>query len=149
MVATSASYGGTVARLTLGLVMLPHGAAHALGWFGGAGWSATMDTFTNKLHIPGPLAAIAILWELIGSLALIVGAFSRLAALGILALMVGAIALVHLPNGFFMNWFGQKTGEGFEYHILAIGLALVVIVVGGGRGSIDYSLWNRLRSAKR
>ncbi|MCL2723130.1 MAG: DoxX family protein [Polyangiaceae bacterium] len=143
VVSTSASFAGTVARLTLGIVMFPHGAQHVLGWFGGQGWSAAMDMFTNKLHIPAPLAAIAVLVEFFGSIALIIGAFSRIAALGILGLMVGAIVTVHLPNGFFMNWFGQKAGEGFEYHLLAIGLALVTVVVGGGRGSIDYNLWNR------
>lgn len=140
MVATEASLAGTVARLTLGVVMFPHAAQKVFGWFGGYGLSGTYDFFTSKMHIPGPLAALAIVVEFLSSVALIVGAFTRLAAVGILCIMCGAIVMVHAKFGFFMNWYGTQQGEGFEYHLLAIGLCLVVFLVGGGRGSIDQSL---------
>ncbi len=126
-------------RLALGGVMLPHGLQKTLGLFGGQGFSGTMAYFTGQ----GMLAALAflvILAESAGSLGLIVGLLTRIAALGIGCVMVGAILTVHLPNGFFMNWFGNQKGEGFEYHLLAIGIALALLVGGGGRASIDRSL---------
>jgi putative oxidoreductase len=62
-------------------------------------------------------------------------------AFGIALVMLGAIFMVHLPNGFFMNWFGNQKGEGFEYHLLAIGLALVIMINGSGRYSVDRLLY--------
>lgn len=126
-----------VARLALGLVMFPHGAQKALGWFGGYGFSGTMGFFTGTMHIPALFAFLAILAEFAGSIALIAGLFSRVAALGIAVNMAVAIVTTHAANGFFMNWFGNQKGEGIEYHILAIGLALVVLVAGGGKASLD------------
>jgi putative oxidoreductase len=81
--------------------------------------------------------------ELLGSLALVVGLFGRLAAAAIFLVMLGAVVLVHLDNGFFMNWTGTKPGEGFEYHVLAMGLALVVCMKGSGALSIDRRLTRR------
>ena len=126
-----------VARLTLGLVMFPHGAQKALGWFGGYGYSGTMGFFTGTLHIPTVFAFLAIAAEFAGSLALIAGLFSRVAALGIAAVMAVAIFTAHLGNGFFMNWTGNQKGEGFEYHLLVLGLTLIVMIYGGGKASLD------------
>jgi len=126
-----------IARLTLGLVMFPHGAQKALGSFGGYGFSATMNFFTGQLHIPALFAFLAIAAEFAGSIALITGFFSRVSAFGIAIVMLVATLTVHGSNGFFMNWAGNQKGEGFEYHLLAIGLALVVIISGGGKWSID------------
>jgi len=53
---------------------------------------------------------------------------------------VVAILTVHMSNGFFMNWFGKQAGEGFEYHLLAIGLAVAVMIGGSGAASIDRAL---------
>jgi putative oxidoreductase len=117
--------------------MFPHGAQKVLGWFGGQGLSATMDAFTQQMHIPAPLAVLAIAAEFLGSIGLIVGCLSRVAALGIATNMVVAILTVHKANGFFMNWYGNQKGEGFEYHLLAIGLALIVIIYGAGVASLD------------
>ncbi|HXE58315.1 MAG TPA: DoxX family protein, partial [Gemmatimonadales bacterium] len=94
-----------VARLTLGLVMFPHGAQHALGWFGGHGFAGTLGWMAGTLGFPAPLAALAIVTELLAPLALVVGLGGRLAAMGIAGLMIGA-AGTHRANGFFMNWFG-------------------------------------------
>ena len=134
---TNSSFAPLLARLTLGLVMFPHGAQKALGWFGGYGFSGTMNFFTQQMHIPAPLAFLAIAAEFAGSLGLILGCLGRVAAFGIATNMVVAILTVHATNGFFMNWFGSQKGEGFEYHLLAIGLALIVIVHGAGKLSLD------------
>jgi putative oxidoreductase len=125
-----------VARLALGIVFLPHGLQKTLGLFGGAGFSGTMGFFTQQ-GLPSIIAFLVIIAESFGALGLIIGFLSRLAAFGIGLNMLGAILMVHLPNGFFMNWFGTQKGEGFEYHILAIGLALVVLIGGGGKWSVD------------
>ena len=58
--------------------------------------------------------------------------------------MVGAVLMVHLPHGFFMNWFGQQAGEGYEYHLLVIGMCLALIVTGAGRWSLDKEIGDRL-----
>lgn len=143
LVSTHARMPGTIARLVLGLVMFPHGAQKMFGWFGGYGFSGTFGFFTTKVGLPGVVAAAVIILELTCAVLLILGALSRLAALGTGAIMVGAIVTTHLPNGFFMNWTGTKAGEGFEYHLLAIGLALVVLVAGGGKASVDRAFMKR------
>jgi putative oxidoreductase len=119
-----------IARLMLGIVMFPHGAQKMLGWFGGYG-------FTGTMHIPAAFAFVAILAEFAGLLGLIAGLFSRVAALGVASVMTVAILTSHAANGFFMNWYGNQKGEGFEYHLLAIGLALIVLIHGGGKASLD------------
>lgn len=134
---TNNSAAPLLARLALGLVMFPHGAQKVLGWFGGYGFKGTMGFFTGTLHIPAIFAVLAIVAEFAGSLGLITGFLSRLSAFGIAATMAVAIFMGHADNGFFMNWNGNQKGEGFEYHLLAIGLALVVLVQGAGKASID------------
>ena len=128
--------GLLVARLALGIVILPHGLQKTLGLFGGPGFSKMMVGFVG-MEIPSIIAFLVIMAESLGALGLIIGFMSRLAAFGIGLNMLGAIFMVHLPNGFFMNWFGTKQGEGFEYHILAIGLCLVVLIGGAGKWSVD------------
>ena len=143
LLGTSNDIAPFVARVTLGLVMFPHGAQKALGLFGGNGFSGTMGFFTG-MGMPAFAAVLIILGEFLGSLGLIFGAVSRFAAFGIACIMTGAIFMVHLPNGFFMNWFGNQKGEGFEYHLLALGLALIVMIKGSGRWSIDKALESKL-----
>jgi putative oxidoreductase len=126
----------TIIRLLLGIVFFAHGAQKMLGWFGGYGFSGTLSAFSTS-GMPGPLALFVILTEFFGSVALICGAFARVASGAIALLMVGAIVMVHAHFGFYMNWFGQQKGEGFEYHLLAIGLAVAVLVRGAGSFSID------------
>lgn len=137
---TNDSGAALLARLTLGIVMFPHGAQKTLGWFGGYGFHGTMGFFTGTMHIPAFFAFLAIMAEFLGSIALILGFLSRLGALAIGVNMVVAIALVHHVNGWFMNWSGTQKGEGFEYHLLAIGLALIVLIYGAGKASIDRAL---------
>jgi putative oxidoreductase len=145
---TNNSSAPLVARLTLGIVMFPHGAQKMLGWFGGYGFNGTMNSFTGTMHIPAALAFLAILAEFAGSLGLIIGLLSRAAAFGIATNMVVAIATVHGANGFFMNWFGNQKGEGFEYHLLAIGLALIVLFHGAGKASLDAMIQRKLTAGK-
>ena len=140
---TNGNVAPLIARVTLGVVMFPHGAQKALGWFGGHGFSPTMNSFTTHMHIPALFAFLAIAAEFAGSLGLVTGFLSRLSAFGIAVNMLVAIAMAHASNGFFMNWMGNQKGEGFEYHLLAIGLALIVIIFGGGKASIDRLLSGR------
>ena len=134
---TQNDLAGVIMRLTLGCVMLPHGLQKVFGLFGGAGLQATMNAFTTKMGLPVPVAVLVILAESAGALGLIFGFFTRLCALGIALVMGGAIFFVHWQHGFFMNWFGRQSGEGFEYHLLAIGLALALVIHGGGKWSLD------------
>lgn len=124
-------------RLVLALVTGAHGLQKAFGWFGGFGFEGTMGFFTQTLHVPAPLALLVILGETVGVLGLIVGAGTRITALGITASMLGAIAMVHAPYGFFMNWGGNQGGEGFELHLLALALSLPLLVRGGGSYAFD------------
>lgn len=134
---TSGDWTTALVRLTLGVVMLPHAAQKAFGWFGGYGLEGTYGYFTGALGMPGPVAAIGLAAEILGALGLVFGLLGRGAALGIFAVMAGATVMVHLPVGFFMNWSGAQAGEGYEYHLLAMAMAVVVMVRGSGPASLD------------
>jgi putative oxidoreductase len=136
LLATSNSLPLALLRVTLGVVMFPHGAQKMLGWFGGQGFAATMGGFEHQ-GIPVVFACLAILAEFLGGLGLIFGLLSRIAAFGILCNMVVAVLRVHAANGLFMNWTGTNKGEGFEYHLLAIAMAIVVMAAGAGSWSLD------------
>jgi putative oxidoreductase len=140
--ATELSWSPTVARVALGLVMLPHGLQKTVGAFGGHGFTGTMGFFTGSMGLPWLVALAVILAESVGALALVVGVGSRWAAAGIAAVMLGALA-THTEHGFFMNWYGAQAGEGFEYHLLALALAAIVLISGGGKASVDRWLSER------
>ncbi|HYA62015.1 MAG TPA: DoxX family protein, partial [Candidatus Sulfotelmatobacter sp.] len=123
-------------------VFFAHGAQKLLGWFGGFGFSGTVGAFT-KMGMPVALVFFVIFVEFFGGLSMLFGLLSRLAGLGITALMIGAILTIHIHNGFFMNWIGRQKGEGFEFHLLAIALAVLILVHGAGALSLD-----RLLSSK-
>ena len=126
-------------RLTLGAVMFPHGAQKVLGWFGGGGFKVTLEGMTG-MGVPAAIVVMVMIAEFLGSLGLIFGFLTRLSALGVISVMLGAIFTVHQQYGFFMNWMGKQAGEGFEYHLLAIGIAVALLVRGGGAFSIDRAL---------
>ena len=126
-------------RVALGAVFFPHGAQKVLGWFGGYGFTGTMGFMTGTLHIPAPLAFLAIAAEFAGALGLIVGLGTRVAALGIASVMAVAITM-HAQYGFFMNWYGAQKGEGIEYHLLALAIALALVLRGGGKWSADAAI---------
>lgn len=141
---TDDSWAGAILRLTLGLVMLPHGAQKLLGMFGGVGFDGTMGYFTQKMGLPWIIGFLVIMGEFFGSLGLLAGLLTRFTAASFIVSMLGAIVTVHLPVGFFMNWSGQQQGEGYEYHLLVIGLAAALLVTGAGRGSVDKLIAERL-----
>jgi putative oxidoreductase len=137
LINTPNEYSLTVARIALGLVFFAYGAQKMLGWFGGSGFSKTIDEIT-KSGMPVVVALFAIFVEFFGSLSILFGLLSRVAALAIIVEMIGAVLTVHIHNGFFMNWMGDQKGEGIEYHILAIALAFLILVQGAGAMSIDH-----------
>ncbi len=140
LLATDDGWAPLLLRLALGIVMFPHGAQKMLGWWGGSGFSGTMGFMTEKMGLPTLIVFLVIMIEFFGSLALIAGVMTRLAALGIGVEMLGAVATVHASNGFFMNWTGQQAGEGFEYHILVLGIVAALVILGAGRWSLDRAL---------
>ncbi len=139
LVGTENDYVLTITRVVLGAVFFAHGAQKMLGWFGGYGFDATMGTFTHE-GIPALFAFLAICAEFLGSLGLISGFLTRIAAFGITCNMLVAIFMVHDRNGFFMNWTGTQKGEGIEYHLLALGLTILLMAKGAGALSIDHVL---------
>ena len=143
LLATDRSSLLTVLRLALGLVILPHGLQKTIGWFGGYGFTGTMGFFTS-VGIPAFLGFLAIAAESAGAVALITGLGTRIAAFGIGVTMLVA-SQMHKANGFFMNWTGQQKGEGIEFHILAIAIAVALMIGGAGRFSVDRSIANRAK----
>jgi putative oxidoreductase len=117
------------ARVFVGVVFMAHGAQKLFGAFGGPGLSA----FVQAL---GPLGYLVAVGEFFGGLGLVLGFLSRFSAASIILIMLGAVATVHGKYGFFMNWAGQQAGEGFEYHLLAIGILLPVLIAGPGRFAV-------------
>jgi putative oxidoreductase len=146
---TPSSRTVSLLRVVLGTVMFAHGAQKLLGWFGGYGFDGTVGFFTQSLGIPAPVATLVVIAEFFGGLGLISGFLTRLSAAGIAAVMVGAIHFAHFGNGFFMNWTGQQAGEGYEYHLVVIALALALVVKGGGWASMDGVIGRRLSTAAR
>jgi len=130
----------TVLRLALAIVVFPHGAQKALGLFGGFGFAGTYGFLTQQMHIPAALALLVFAAEFLAPIGLFVGFLSRVAAFGIAVDLLVALLMVHLPNGFFMNWSGQQKGEGIEFFILAIGIAIAIMIGGSGAWSIDRTL---------
>ena len=131
----------TIIRLVLGVVFFAHGAQKMLGWFGGYGFHGTMGFFTHAMHIPAAFAFLAICAEFFGALGLITGLLGRVAAFGVFCVMAVAVAMIHAHVGFFMNWNGVVPPvEGYEYHLLAMAMALAVMIKGSGAFSIDRAI---------
>jgi putative oxidoreductase len=137
---TTDDYAVTILRVSLGVVFFAHGAQKVLGWFGGYGFAGTMGFFTHQLGMPAPIALLPICAEFLGGLGLLVGLLGRVAAFGIACDMLAAVVMVHWQFGFFANWYGQQKGEGIEFHILAISIALAIMIKGSGALSLDAAL---------
>ena len=129
-----------ILRIGLGVVFFAHGAQKMLGWFGGPGFAGTMSGFTKYMHIPAPLAFLAICAEFFGGIGLLLGLLTRIAAAGIAVNMLVATAFLHRHIGFFMNWTGTQKGEGFEYHLLVIAMTAFLLVRGAGAFSLDRAI---------
>jgi len=117
------------ARVLVGIIFMAHGAQKLFGAFGGPGLSAVVQMM-------GPLGYLVTIGEFFGGLGLVFGFLSRFSAASIILIMLGAIGMVHAKFGFFMNWMGNQAGEGFEYHLLAIGTLLPIVIAGPGRFAI-------------
>jgi len=130
----------TLARVILATIFFAHGSQKMFGLFGGRGVSGTIEIFQQTMGIPAPLTILAMTAEVFGAAGLFLGLFSRIAALGVLVVMLVAPFANHLYPHFFMNWTGRQAGEGFEYHLLAIALIVTVLVRGGGALSLDRSI---------
>ncbi len=136
VIRTDTSAAQLLIRVALGVVIWPHGAQKVLGWFGGPGLAKTMQIFAG-LGFAAPATVALLVVEFIGSVLLILGLLTRVWALGIGISISICMALNHVQNGFFMNWLGTQRGEGYEYHLLVIGIALALVVRGGGMLSLD------------
>ena len=140
----SNSWGQLIARIALGIVLFAHGAQKMMGWFGGYGFSATLNALTTQMQLPLIIAFLVIVVEFFGAIFLLIGLASRAWALAIIFLFVGIIFTAQIEHGFFMNWFGVQKGEGYEYSLLAIGLALITFVNGSGRWALDNTIFKHL-----
>lgn len=136
----------TLLRLALAIVVFPHGAQKVLGWFGGFGFAGTYGFLTQQMHVPAALALLVFAVEFLAPIGLFFGLLGRVAAFGIAVDFIVAALKIHIANGFFMNWSGQQKGEGIEFFILAIGIALAIMIGGSGAWSID-GLLARKKSA--
>lgn len=137
---TNSSYIGLILRITLAIVVFPHGAQKLFGWFGGYGFSGTMGFFTETVGLPWIIGFLVIVLESVGAIALLAGFAIRIVAFCYILLALGITFTSHFENGFFMNWFGNQSGEGYEYFILWIGIAIVLTITGGGKYSTDRNM---------
>jgi len=126
-----------VLRLMLGVVVFPHGAQKLFGWFGGYGFAGTMGYFTETVGLPWIVGLVVMLLESLGAILLILGLATRYLAVAYIVLAFGIVFSSHIGNGFFMNWFKVQAGEGYEYFLLWIGMALSLVFTGGGKYSLD------------
>jgi putative oxidoreductase len=135
---TYPSWSRAVVRVALGIVFIAHGGQKVFGWFGGPGLKATIQAFQQHMKVPPAATALAAFIEFFGGLALLIGFLSRPAAVGIVAVMLVAIAKVHGRNGFFLNFSGTPgKGHGFEFNFVLIAMALCILIGGAGALSID------------
>src|SRR5262245_4253549 len=137
---TNDNSSATILRIALGVILFPHGAQKMLGWFGGYGFNGTMGFLTGAGGLPWILAFLVMAIDFFGAIALLFGFATRVVAIGIISLFTGIILTTHYANGFFMNWAGNQKGEGYEYHLLIIGIAVALLITGAGKWSIDYAL---------
>lgn len=151
LVQTDSDIATLILRVLLGVVFFPHGMQKLFGWFGGPGFGGMMHMFTTNMGVPAILAFLAIMAEGLGSLGLLSGLLTRVAAFGITVNMIVAVYMIHWHNGFFMNWFGMVTsegkpaGEGFEYHLLVIAIGIALMIRGGGKWSVDRAIAGKVK----
>ncbi|MEI6948969.1 DoxX family protein [Paraflavisolibacter sp. H34] len=139
---TSRSWSPVIIRVLLGLVLGAHGAQKLFGLFGGYGFEGTMNFFTGTVGLPPIVGLMVIVIEFFGSLSLLAGLATRLWSASMVFLFLGIVFTSHLQNGFFMNWFGNQKGEGYEFFILAIGMAASLVLSGAGAFSADRLLFS-------
>jgi putative oxidoreductase len=137
-----------VLRLVLGLIMMAHGGQKLFGWFGGPGFGQSVANFASGMGIPPLLGGLSILVEFLAGAAVFVGLLTRLAALGLAVHQLVAALLVHLPNGFFINWgLTPGQGHGIEMNLALIAMAVALVCAGSGRYGGD-AVWDRRREGQ-
>jgi putative oxidoreductase len=134
---TNTELNALVLRILLGTVIFVHGAQKLFGWFGGSGFESTMNYLTETMNLPWIIAFLTIVLESIGALALIAGLTTRFLAFAFTGIGLGIVFTTHLEHGFFMNWFGNQAGEGYEYFLLWLGMSVALVFSGGGRYALD------------
>ena len=135
--ATYPSWSHLVVRIALGIIFFAHGAQKMFGWFGGPGLSATIQGF-RKMNVPPAATVLAAFTECFGGLALIVGVLARPSAIGLIGVMLVAVAKVHAQHGFFLNFaMTPGRGHGYEYNLALLAMALSIVIGGAGVFSID------------
>ena len=127
-----------VLRMGLAIVIFPHGLQKI------SAFSDMIGILTNTYGLSSVIAVLVILIEFFAPLVLILGLATRLGSILIAIVMLGAIPF-HWDNGFFMNWFGNQPGEGFQFHIIVIAAAIALALLGGGKWSLDYYLLGNLK----
>ena len=133
-----------VVRIALAWIFIYHGAGTLFGAFGQAGIHGHAIFFANVAHLhPGTFfAVLSGIIEFFGGVAVGVGFLGRLAALGLVGDMVIATVTVTWRNGIVSN----AAGSGYEINLALAALALVIVILGTGRFSLDTYLWKRLES---
>ena len=135
--ATYPSWSHLVVRVALGIIFFAHGAQKTFGWFGGPGLSATIQGF-RKMNVPPAATVLSAFTECFGGLALIVGVLARPSAIGLIGVMLVAVAKVHAQHGFFLNFaMTPGRGHGYEYNLALLAMALSIVIGGAGVFSID------------
>jgi putative oxidoreductase len=137
LLGTPNSWTIAIIRIVLGVAVFPHGAQKLLGWFGGYGFEGTMNYFTGTVGLPWIVGFLVIVLEFFGAIALIIGIGTRIVAAAYIVLALGIVFTTHIQHGFFINWFGNQMGEGYEYFLLWIAMAIALVLNGAGKFSID------------
>lgn len=146
LITDNSNWAALFARLAIAIAIFPHGAQKLLGWYGGNGFLGTMEFMTEVIGAPLILGFLVIIVEFFCSLMLLLGVWTRIAAISIAFNFIGVLIVDIIGNGFFMNWAGiEGQGEGYEYFILLFGLIFISIMYGGGKFSVDSRLSNRRR----
>ncbi len=125
-------------RIPLGVIFMAHGSQKLLGLFGGKGLTATFASFERDLGIPAIFTLLAIIAEFGGGFGVLTGFLTRLSAAGLASVMCVAMYKVHWINGFFLNMScAAGRGHGIEYNLALLGMALYLVIAGGGRWCLD------------
>ena len=139
---TDADYISTFIRVVAGIIIFPYGMQKLFGWWGGPGIQGSLEQLAAR-KIPLLISWLIILGQSLGSIALIAGFFGRIAAGALFIIFTGAL-ITHAKDGWTMNWFGTKKGEGIEYFIMLLSMLLIIIISGSGAISIDRWLLSRM-----
>jgi putative oxidoreductase len=135
LIATAQTWVNLPLRLALGAIFIAHGGGKTFGWFGGKGLTAFLTNpppfgFMRPAWLWMGAAAFA---ELVGGLLVLIGFLTRVGALLIACVMLTAMFGVHFNGGFFLP-------AGYEYTLALLGMALALIIAGGGQLSVDQML---------